>query len=256
MKTLKLDQTVAVVTGGNGGIGLGIAKGLAEAGAAVVITGRDAAKNADALSVLQRLQPNCRAEICDIRDRAAIKQLFLTVRETLGPVDILVNNAGIAIGTPPEDISEADWDAVLDTNLKSVFWCCQDAFADLQDQSRSGHPGKIINIASLYSIFGGARVASYSASKGGIVQMTKALAVAWAPNQIQVNAIIPGWINTEMTQAVREDAQFYDNILARTPAGRFGQPEELAGAAVFLASQSANFVTGVVLPVDGGYSAG
>jgi len=136
MKTLKLDQTVAVVTGGNGGIGLGIAKGLAEAGAAVVITGRDAAKNADALSVLQRLQPNCRAEICDIRDRAAIKQLFLTVRETLGPVDILVNNAGIAIGTPPEDISEADWDAVLDTNLKSVFWCCQDAFTDLQDQSR------------------------------------------------------------------------------------------------------------------------
>ena len=99
-------------------------------------------------------------------------------------------------------------------------------------------------------------MASYSASKGGIVQMTKALAVAWAPNQIQVNAIIPGWINTEMTQAVREDAPFYDNILARTPAGRFGQPEELAGAAVFLASQSANFVTGVVLPVDGGYSAG
>ena len=182
--------------------------------------------------------------------------MFLTVRETLGPVDILVNNAGITIGTPPEDISEADWDAVLDTNLKSVFWCCQDAFTDLQDQSRSGHPGKIINIASLYSIFGGARVASYSASKGGIVQMTKALAVAWAPNQIQVNAIIPGWINTEMTQAVREDTQFYDNILARTPAGRFGQPEELAGAAVFLASQSANFVTGVVLPVDGGYSAG
>ena len=168
----------------------------------------------------------------------------------------MVNNAGIAIGTPPEDISEADWDAVLDTNLKSVFWCCQDAFADLQDRSVSGHPGKIINIASLYSIFGGARVASYSASKGGIVQMTKALAVAWAPNQIQVNAIIPGWISTDMTEAVQEDLPFYENILARTPAGRFGQPEELAGAAVFLASQSANFVTGVILPVDGGYSAG
>ena len=226
MKTLKLDNTVAVVTGGNGGIGLGIAKGLADAGAQVVITGRDAAKNAAVLKDLQALQPN------------------------------LVNNAGIAIGAPPEAISEADWDAVLDTNLKSVFWCCQDAFEDLQDQSVSGHPGKIINIASLYSTFGGARVTSYSASKGGIVQMTKALAVAWAPNQIQVNAIIPGWINTDLTQAVQDDPDFYQNILARTPAGRFGEPDELAGAAVFLASKSANFVTGVALPVDGGYSAG
>ena len=256
MKTLKLDNTVAVVTGGNGGIGLGIAKGLADAGAQVVITGRDVAKNAAALKDLQALQPNCRAEICDVRDRTAIKRLFSHVRETLGPVDILVNNAGIAIGAPPEAISEADWDAVLDTNLKSVFWCCQDAFEDLQDQSVSGHPGKIINIASLYSTFGGARVTSYSASKGGIVQMTKALAVAWAPNQIQVNAIIPGWINTDLTQAVQDDPDFYQNILARTPAGRFGEPDELAGAAVFLASKSANFVTGVALPVDGGYSAG
>lgn len=256
MKTLKLDQTVAIVTGGNGGIGLGIARGLAEAGAQVVITGRNSEKNAAALKNLQALQPNCRAEICDVRDRAAIKNLFSTVRATLGPVDILVNNAGIAIGAPPEDISEADWDAVLDTNLKSVFWCCQDAFDDLKDQSVSGHPGKIINIASLYSTFGGARVTSYSASKGGIVQMTKALAVAWARNQIQVNAIIPGWIDTDLTKAVKKDQPFYQNILARTPAGRLGEPDEMAGAAVFLASKSANFVTGVALPVDGGYSVG
>lgn len=256
MKTLDLTGTVAIVTGGNGGIGLGIAKGLAEAGAQVMISGRNSEKNAAALNVLREINRQCGATVCDVNDADSVTALLDQVRETMGPVDILVNNAGIAIGEPPEQISAAAWDTVLDTNLKSVFQLCQAAFPDLKHQSNSGHPGKIINIGSMYSLFGGARVTSYSASKGGVVQLTKALAVAWAPDNIQVNAILPGWIDTNLTAAVKEDAPFMKGIEARTPAGRFGLPDELGGAAVFLASQSANFVTGVALPVDGGYSVG
>lgn len=256
METLKLTGTVAIVTGGNGGIGLGIAQGLAEAGASVMISGRNARKNTAALASLQTLEPSCRASICDVNKPSDVEGLLAETRNELGPVDILVNNAGIAIGEPPEVISADAWDSVLNTNLKSVFSLCQAAFEDLKHQTGNGHPGKIINIGSMYSIFGGARVTSYSASKGGIVQLSKALAVAWAPHNIQVNTLLPGWIDTELTAAVKEDREFLKGIESRTPAGRLGLPEELAGAAVFLASRAANFVTGVALPVDGGYSIG
>ena len=256
MKNLGLNGKVAVVTGGNGGIGLGIAKGLAEAGARVVISGRNTTKNSQALLELQALQPECEAVHCDVRNKEDIDTLFDQTRALYGPIGILVNNAGVAIGASPESITDEDWDTVLDTNLKSVFWCCQAAFEDLRGQSDRGDCGKIINIGSMYSIFGGARVASYGASKGGVVQLTKALASAWGVYDIQVNAILPGWIATDMTVAVQEDTAFSDSIVARTPASRFGQPEDLSGAAVFLASPAANFVTGVALPVDGGYSVG
>ena len=256
MKNLELNDAVAVVTGGNGGIGLGIAKGLAEAGARVVISGRNETKNQQALAELQASQPECHAVRCDVRDKKAITALFDETRARYGPVEILVNNAGVAIGVAPESITDEDWDTVLDTNLKSVFWCCQAAFDDLKQQSGRGRAGKIINIGSMYSIFGGARVASYGASKGGVVQLTKALAAAWGAYDIQVNAILPGWIATDMTVAVQEDTAFSDSIIERTPAARFGEPDDLSGAAVFLASKAANFVTGVALPVDGGYSVG
>ena len=256
MKNLGLTGKVAVVTGGNGGIGLGIAKGLAEAGASVVISGRDKIKNDQALLELQALQPECDAVRCDVRNKKDIEALFERTRALYGPIGILVNNAGVAVAAPPESITDEDWDTVLDTNLKSVFWCCQAAFNDLKGQASRGDCGKIINIGSMYSIFGGARVASYGASKGGVVQLTKALASAWGGYDIQVNAILPGWIATDMTVAVQEDAAFSYSIVERTPASRFGQPEDLSGAAVFLASPAANFVTGVALPVDGGYSVG
>ena len=256
MKNLGLTGKVAVVTGGNGGIGLGIAKGLAEAGASVVISGRDKIKNDQALLELQALQPECDAVRCDVRNKKDIEALFERTRALYGPIGILVNNAGVAVAAPPESITDEDWDTVLDTNLKSVFWCCQAAFNDLKGQASRGDCGKIINIGSMYSIFGGARVASYGASKGGVVQLTKALASAWGGYDIQVNAILPGWIATDMTVAVQEDAAFSHSIVERTPASRFGQPEDLSGAAVFLASPSANFVTGVALPVDGGFSVG
>ena len=160
-----------------------------------------------------------------------------------------MNNAGISIISVAEDISEEAWDSVLNTNLRSVLWCSQQAFPLF----RKAGGGKIINIASEYSIFGSAYTLSYSASKGGVIQMTKSLAIAWAKQNIQVNAIIPGCIKTDMT-AIVQQGDFYDHLISRTPAGRFGEPEELAGAAVFLSSAASDFVTGASLVVDGGFS--
>jgi 2-deoxy-D-gluconate 3-dehydrogenase len=163
-----------------------------------------------------------------------------------------VNNAGVARGGSADTISEDDWQLVIDTNLSSLLWASQIAHPHL----KAGGRGKVINIASEYSLFGSPRGIAYSASKGGVVQFTKSLAVSWAADGIQANAIVPGWITTDMTAPVKDNQRFYDGIVYRTPAGRFGEPEELAGAGVFLASRASDFVTGVVLPVDGGYAAG
>ena len=156
----------------------------------------------------------------------------------------------ISAGGPPAEIREETWDLVVDTNLKGSFRMAQAAHRLLR---REGC--KVINLASEYSLFGSALVLPYSASKGGVVQLTKSLAIAWAPDRIQVNALIPGWIRTDMTAAVERVPAFHERIVQRTPAGRFGEPDELAGAAVFLASRASDFITGVVLPVDGGYAA-
>ena len=169
----------------------------------------------------------------------------------LGRLDILVNNAGTNVRKRPEEYSLEEWKLVLDTNLTSAFVASQTAYPHLK---RAGG-GKIVNIGSMMSLFGAAFVAPYGASKGGIVQLTRALACAWARDNIQVNAVLPGWIDTALTQRARKDiAGLHERVLARTPAGRWGEPEDLSGIAVFLCSKASDFVTGTAIPVDGGYS--
>ncbi|HVA80642.1 MAG TPA: glucose 1-dehydrogenase [Candidatus Binataceae bacterium] len=248
-KMFDLEGRVAVVTGGNGGIGLGIGLGLAEAGAAVAILARNDEKNSAAVAAIEKLGVRAAAIKLDVTDRAALAPAMAAAERALGPIDILVNNAGIAINRGSMKLDAKSWDRVLETNLHSCFFLSQLAARSMA--ARAG--GKIINIASEYSRFGGAGVVSYSAAKGGLVQMTKTLAIEFAPHNIQVNAIVPGWIKTDMT-APAQSGPFYQEIIMRTPAGRFGEPAEMAGAAVFLAAHAADFVTGAIVYVDGGFA--
>ncbi|HEX6298239.1 MAG TPA: glucose 1-dehydrogenase [Burkholderiales bacterium] len=247
MNLFDLKGKAALVTGGNGGIGLGMARGLAAAGAKIAIAGRDAKKNAAAAKELG----NAVHLECDLKDTAACRAMVEETAKRLGRLDILVNNAGINIRKTPQEYSIDEWREVLDTNLTSAFVAAQAAYPHMK---RAG-AGKIVNIGSMMSIFGAAFVAPYGASKGGIVQLTKSAAVAWAPDNIQVNAVLPGWIDTELTRrARREITGLHESVLRRTPAGRWGLIEDMAGVAVFLASRASDFVTGAVIPVDGGFS--
>jgi 2-deoxy-D-gluconate 3-dehydrogenase len=247
MNLFDLKGKAALVTGGNGGIGLGMAKGLAAAGAKLAIAGRDKAKNQAALAAL----PGAIALEADLSDERACKAMVEDAARRLGRLDILVNNAGMNIRKAPQDYSLEEWKTVLDTNLTSAFAASQAAYPHM----KNGGGGKIVNIGSMMSIFGASFVAPYGASKGGIVQLTKALACAWAKDNIQVNAVLPGWIDTAMTQRARKDIQgLNENVLRRTPAGRWGVPEDLSGIAVFLCSRGSDFITGTAVPVDGGYS--
>ena len=248
-KMFDLAGNVAIVTGGNGGIGRGIALGFAEAGAAIAILARNEEKSAAVLKEIEALGVSAIALKLDVTSRDALRPTFEEVERRLGSVTILVNNSGMAINKPMLKYDAPDWDRVIETNLNSCFFLSQIA---AQAMARRGG-GKIINIASEYSRFGGGGVISYSASKGGLVQMTKTMAIELARKNIQVNAIVPGWITTDMTAAA-QSGPFHDEIITRTPAGRFGTPEEMAGAAVFLASHASDFVTGSVVYVDGGYS--
>jgi len=241
---------VALVTGGNGGIGRGIALGLGSAGASIAIAARNEAKTDAVLEELKVCGIKAIGVRCDVTQREEIDAAVQIAREAFGGLHVLVNNAGVSGGGDPEEISEAVWDEVLDTNLKATFHFSQAAYPLLVEAGG----GKIINIGSEYSSFGSAHVLPYSASKGGVIQLTRSLAIAWAQKNIQVNALIPGWIRTEMTARVDKVPQLRDAILRRTPAGRFGDPKELAGPAVFLASHASDFVTGISLPVDGGYA--
>jgi 2-deoxy-D-gluconate 3-dehydrogenase len=250
MKLFDLTGKTAIVTGGNGGIGLGIAQGLSDAGANLVILGRNDTKNQHVVEHFVGQQRPCLGLTCDVAIKDDIDRCVAAALAEFSSIDILVNNAGIAGGGPPESMSDDIWDQVLDVNLKSVLRFSQ----AVHPHMKAAGGGKIINIGSMYSIFGSADVSPYSASKGGVIQLTKSLAIAWARHNIQVNTIVPGWISTEMTAPVMENKAFFDMIIARTPEGRFGQPEEFAGAAVYLASAASNFVTGISLPVDGGYS--
>jgi 2-deoxy-D-gluconate 3-dehydrogenase len=248
VSAFSLAGRVALVTGGNGGIGLAMAQGLAEAGARVVLTGRDADKGAAAVA---SLGGDATFIAADLTDALSAHAMIAAVERQCGRLDILVNNAGTSIRAAPQALSLADWHTVMDTNLTSAFVCCQAVHPAMQ---RAGG-GKIINIGSMMSIFGAPYGAAYAASKGGIVQLTKALATAWATDNIQVNAVLPGWIDTALTRGAREQvAGLYDRVLARTPAGRWGVPEDLSGIAVFLAAPASNFVTGAAIPADGGYS--
>jgi len=239
------------VTGGNGGIGLGMAKGLAQAGAAIAVAGRDDKKNASAIAALKSLGVTAIAVKVDLQDENSTRAMVEEAAQKLGRLDILVNNAGISIRKAPQDYTLAEWHQVMDTNLTSAFVASQAAYPHL----KRGGRGKVVNIGSMMSIFGGGYLAPYGASKGAIVQLTRSLATAWAKDNIQVNAVLPGWIDTALTRRAREELEGLDErVLSRTPAGRWGEPADLAGVAVFLCSAASDFVTGTAIPVDGGYS--
>jgi 2-deoxy-D-gluconate 3-dehydrogenase len=251
MRLFDLGGRVALVTGGNGGIGLGMAKGFAAAGAKVMIAGRRAEKAGAALAELKALGAEAAFVAVDVTDEASVRAMVRETVAQLGGLDILVNNAGMAIRKRPEDYTAAEWHAVIETNLTGAFFAAQAAYPALK---RSGR-GKVINIGSMMSIFGAPFAPAYAASKGGIVQLTKALATAWAADGIQVNAVLPGWIDTDLTREARRQIEgLYERALARTPAQRWGVPDDFAGIAVFLASSASDFVTGAAIPVDGGYS--
>lgn len=245
-----LTGKVALVTGGNGGIGLGMARGLAQAGAAVVIAGRNAAKSLEAVQALHAEGLRAEALAADVTDEAQVERLLAQVAEQHGALHILVNNAGTTVRKPAHEMSLDEWRHVMDVNLTSAFLCCRAAHGLLRRQG-----GKVINIGSMMSIFGAPYAPSYGASKGGIVQFTRSIATAWAQDGIQANAVLPGWIDTELTRGARDQVPgLNERVLARTPAGRWGAPHDLAGIAVFLASSASDFVTGTAIPVDGGYS--
>ncbi len=246
-----LGGKVALVTGGNGGIGLAMARGLGQAGASVIIVGRNVEKSARAAQELVALGIAAEALQADVTDEQAVLRLFREVEARHRRLDILINNAGGAIRKAAQHLSLDEWRTVVDVNLTSTFLCCRAAYPLMLKAGA----GKIINIGSMLSIFGAPFAPAYGASKGGIVQFTRSIATAWAKDGIQANAVLPGWIDTELTRAAREQVPgLHDRVLARTPAGRWGAPGDLAGIAVFLASPASDFITGTAIPVDGGYS--
>jgi 2-deoxy-D-gluconate 3-dehydrogenase len=244
-----LTGRVAVVTGGNGGIGRSIALGLAQAGAAVAVLARNEEKNQHVISEIQALGVAALAVKVDVSVREELRPALAKVEEALAPVSILVNNAGIAVIAGVLDQTPEDWDKVIETNLNACFLISKLAAKSMVKQGQ----GKIINIVSMYSFFGSALVPSYSAAKGALIQLTKSMAIELAPFGIQVNAIAPGWIETDMTAPLKS-SPLYQEIITRTPAGRWGNPDELSGTAVYLASRASNFVTGATICVDGGYA--
>jgi 2-deoxy-D-gluconate 3-dehydrogenase len=253
MKDLfSLKGKVAIVTGGNGGIGLGIARGFAGVGGEVAIAARNKTKTAKAAEETKKEFGVRVLEVeADLRQENQIAAMAKKVMDALGRIDVLVNNAGMNIRKMPQDLSAADYDEVLSTNLRAAFLCSKAVYPSMKKVGG----GKIINIGSMTSIFGGAKLLPYGTSKGGIVAMTRSLAAAWAQDNIQVNAILPGWIDTEMTQRARIELEgLNERVLARTPVGRWGRTEDLQGTAIYLATAASNFITGVALPVDGGYS--
>lgn len=251
MKLFDLSGRVAVITGGNGGIGLGMAKGMAAAGATIVVAGRDAAKNSAAVGEIVSAGGKATAIPVDVLEEKSCRALMTETVKAHGRLDILVNNAGMSIRKQPEDYTLAEWHTVLDSNLTSAFLCSQAAYPAMKKMGA----GKIINIGSMMSIFGAPFATAYAASKGGMVQMTKSLATAWAKDGIQVNAILPGWIDTALTRRAREQvAGLHESVLKRTPAARWGVPDDFAGIAVFLAAPASDFVTGAAIAVDGGFS--
>jgi 2-deoxy-D-gluconate 3-dehydrogenase len=246
-----LGGKVAIVTGGNGGIGLGMARGLAGAGADIAVVGRNEAKSDAAADDLRTRGVRAISVATDVTDKAAVTAMVERVTRELGRIDILINNAGINIRKPPHSLEIEEWGKVIDTNLTSAFLCSKAVYPAM----KAAGGGKIINIGSMLSIFGASFAPAYAASKGGIVQFTRSCACAWAADNIQANAILPGWIDTDLTKRAREEIDgLHARVLARTPAARWGEIDDFAGIAVFLSSHASDFVTGTAIPIDGGFS--
>ena len=249
MDLFDLSNKVAIVTGGNGGIGLGMARGLAAAGATLAVVGRNAEKNQIAVD---ELGANARAFVADVTNAAEVDEMGSEVVKSFGGIDILINNAGTNIRKRPEDLSESEWHHVLDTNLTSAFLCSKACYPEMK--RRGG--GKILNNGSMTSLFSSPWLTAYGSSKGGMVQFTRGLATAWAEDNIQANCFLPGWIDTDLTRRAREqNPDLHQQVLTRTPADRWGEINDMSGIAVFLASAASDFVTGTAIPIDGGFSA-
>ena len=245
-----LSEKTAVITGGNGGIGLGCAKGLAESGANIVIWARNAEKNANAVKELQGLGVKAQSYLVDVTIKGDIESAIASTVADFGGIDILIANAGINIRMRPEDYSEELVDQIIDVNLKAVFVCSQLVYPELK--KRGG--GKIILIGSLTSVQGLGISPVYSATKGAVVQLGKSLAAAWGGDNIQVNTILPGWIVTQMSSLTRSVPGLPEHVLSRTPAARWGTPEDFAGVANFFASSASDYVTGTDIQIDGGFT--
>jgi len=251
MRLFDLSGSVALITGGNGGIGLAFGKAMAEAGARVMVAGRNTKKNTAAVEQIQSLGAEADSIEVDITDPEACRRMVQETVKRFNSLNILVNNAGTAVRKQPQDISLEEFRLVMETNLTSAFVTSQAAYPEMLKVGG----GKIINIGSMMSLFGAAFSSPYASSKGGIVQLTKSLACAWAKDNIQCNAVLPGWIDTELTQQARQQVPgLHERVLSRSPTGRWGVPDDHAGTAVFLASRASDFVTGASIPVDGGYS--
>lgn len=250
IKLFDLTGNVALITGGNGGIGRSIAIGLAKAGASVAIFARNIEKNKKILSELEELGISAMVLNVDVTDRSALEPALKKVERELGPIGILVNNAGIkSVSGGIINETEEKWNRVIDTQLNAVFLLSKLVAKSMVENKR----GKIINIGSMYSFFGSGRIPSYSAAKGAVIQLTKSMAIELAPHNIQVNAIVPGWIETDMTASLKT-MPINDEVILRTPAGRWGHPDEIIGTAIYLASKASDFVTGETIRVDGGYA--
>ena len=246
-----LNGKTALITGGNGGIGLGIAEGFAESGANLAIAARNTEKTQEVVTKFNgKNTPTIGIEV-DVSDLASVENMVADTLKAYGSIDILVNNAGIGIRNLPQEYDIEDWNKVIDINLTGAFLSSKAVYPSMKKQGA----GKIINIGSMTSIFGLDWAVAYASSKGGIVQLTKTLAVSWAKDGIQANTILPGWIHTDLTQGIKDNYKNrYDHILSRIPENRWGEPADLSGTAIFLASDASNYVTGVSIPVDGGYT--
>tara|TARA_Y100001960_G_scaffold86176_3_gene92277 strand:+ start:3008 stop:3775 length:768 start_codon:yes stop_codon:yes gene_type:complete len=246
-----LNGKTAVITGGNGGIGFGMAVGLAEAGANIVIAARNETKTSESINRLKGLGTECEGIQVEVTEESSVQQMVSKTIDRFGSLDILINNAGIGIRKLPHEYTIKEWNKVVDINLTGAFICSKEVYPHMKENGG----GKIINIGSMTSIFGLDWAVAYASSKGGIVQMTKTLAVSWAKDNIQANSILPGWIHTDLTQGLKDNFRDrYDHILTRIPHERWGEPNDLAGTAVFLSSKASDYVTGVSIPVDGGYT--
>ena len=245
-----LKGKVAIVTGGNGGIGLGMARGLAEAGAAIAVVGRNEAKSLAAVSELEKAGGKAISVAADVTDKNAVAAMIERVKGALGRIDILVNNAGINIRKPPHTLEIGEWDSVIATNLTSAFVCSQAVYPSM----KAAGGGKIINIGSMMSIFGASFTPAYAASKGGIVQFTRSCACPGRPTTSRPTQYCRAGSIPTSRSAPASRSMACDRVLARTPAARWGAISDFAGIAVFLASPASDFVTGTAIPVDGGYS--
>ena len=246
-----LNNQKVIITGGSKGIGREMAISFAKLGAKVIITGRDESALSKTTDQLKKLEADCSYIVCDMQDVKSIYEMIDEAYIRLNGLDILVNNAGINIPKPALEVSEEDWDHVLDTNLKGVFFCSQRAGKHMIPQRK----GKIINIVSQMAFVGYIKRAAYCSSKGGAVQLTKTLAVEWAPYNIKVNGVAPTFIETDFTKKMFEDQDFYQDVVSRIPLGKLARPTDVTGSVLFLASNMSDFITGETIRVDGGWTA-